>query len=46
MFVIFKKLSDDDAVVLRSDEDDEPRFISSKKFESNLKIFLKILKTI
>lgn len=40
MFVIFKKLSDDDAVVLRSDEDDEREdLFLQKKFESNLKNF-------
>ena len=40
MFLIFKKLSDDDEVILRSDEDDNREdLIIQKKFESNLKNF-------
>ena len=40
MFLIFKKLSDDDEVILRSDEDDNGEdLIIQKKFESNLKKF-------
>ena len=36
MFIIFKKLSDDDNVILRSDEDnDSEDLIIQKKFESN-----------
>ena len=36
MFIIFKKLSDDDNVILRSDEDDDLEDLTiQKKFESN-----------
>ena len=40
MFITFKMLSDDDNVILRSDEDDDSEdLIYQKKFESNLEKF-------
>ena len=40
MFLIFKKLSDNDEVILRSDEDDSREdLIIQRKFESNLEKF-------